>query len=113
MFVRALEAERAAAALAALAALLLPASHPYGIVPFAVEAGRRSCGVARAAAAPALPTLVIALGVVPFLVADLRLLDRFSVGLGGDSLAQQRSLGDFAREVLGGLAAGPACCSFS
>jgi hypothetical protein len=55
---------------------------------------------------PALPTLVIALGVVPFLVADLRLLDRFSVGLGGDSLAQRRSLVDFTREVVGGLGGG-------
>jgi hypothetical protein len=45
--------------------------------------------------------------VVPFVVADLRLLDRFSVGLGGDSLAQQRGVGDFAREVLGGLGGGP------
>ena len=39
LFVRALERRTArAAAVAALAALLLPASHPYGIVPFAVEA---------------------------------------------------------------------------
>jgi hypothetical protein len=43
---------------------------------------------------------------VPFLVADLRLLERFSVGLGGASLAQERGLGGFAREVIGGLGGG-------
>jgi hypothetical protein len=44
--------------------------------------------------------------VVPFLVADLRLADRFSLGPGGKPLAEQRGLGDFAREVLGGLGGG-------
>jgi hypothetical protein len=108
LFARALERRTAqAAALAALAALLLPASHPYGIVPFAVEAAValtlwRGARPLR----PAVPTILIGLGVIPFLVADLRLLDRFSVGLGGESLAQQRGLGDFAREVLGGLSGG-------
>jgi hypothetical protein len=107
LFVRALERPTAqAAALAALAALLLPASHPYGIVPFAVEAIVALAVWRGRPLRPALPTLVIALGVVPFLVADLRLLDRFSVGLGGDSLAQRRSLGDFVREVVGGLGGG-------
>jgi hypothetical protein len=107
LFVRAVE-ERTpqAAALAALAALLLPATHPYGIVPFAVEAAVALALWRGRPLRPALPALVIALGVVPFVVADLRLLDRFSVGLGGESLAERRGLGDFAREVLGGLGGG-------
>ena len=107
LFVRAVEQRTPhAAALAALAALLLPATHPYGIVPFAVEAAVALALWRGRPLRPALAALVIALGVVPFLVADLRLLDRFSVGLGGESLAQRRGLDDFAREVLGGLGGG-------
>src|SRR5918996_1311952 len=104
LFARALEQRTArAAALAALAALLLPAAHPYGIVPFAVEAAVGLALWRGRPLRPALPTLAIGLCVTPFLVADLRLADRFSVGLGGESLAQERGLGGFAREVLGGL----------
>ena len=107
LFVRALERGTAdAAAVAALAALLLPASHPYGIVPFAVEAAVALALWRGRPLRPALPTILIGLGVIPFLVADVRLLDRFPVGLGGESLAQRRGLGTFAREVLGGFGGG-------
>ena len=107
LFARALEQRTGqAAAVAALAALLLPASHPYGIVPFAVEAAVGLALWRGRPLRPALPTLAIGLCVAPFLVADLRLLDRFSVGIGGDSLAQRRGFGNFAREVLGGLGGG-------
>jgi Dolichyl-phosphate-mannose-protein mannosyltransferase len=107
LFVRALERRTAeAAAVAALAALLLPASHPYGIVPFTVEAAVALAVWRGRPLRPALPTILIGLGVFPFLVADLQLLDRFSVGLGGESLAQRRGLGSFGREVLGGFGGG-------
>ena len=107
LFARALEQRTArAAALAAVAALLLPASHPYGIVPFAVEAVVGLALWRGRPLRPALPTLAIGLCVLPFLVAELRLLERFSVGLSGASLAQERGLGGFAREVIGGLGGG-------
>jgi hypothetical protein len=91
---------------AALAALLLPASHPYGIVPFAVEATVALALWRGRPLRPALPTILIGLGIIPFLVADVRLLDRFSVGLGGESLAQRSGYGSFVREVLGGFGGG-------
>jgi Dolichyl-phosphate-mannose-protein mannosyltransferase len=107
LFVRALERRTAeAAAVAGLAALLLPASHPYGIVPFAVEAAVALSLWRGRPLKPALPTMLISLGVIPFLVGDLRLLDRFPVGLGGESLAHRRGLGSFVREVLGGFGGG-------
>jgi hypothetical protein len=104
LFVRALGQRTAeAAAVAALAALLLPASHPYGIVPFAIEAAVALALWRGRPFRSALASILIGLGVIPFLVADVRLLDRFSVGVGGESLAQRRGFGNFAREVLGGL----------
>jgi hypothetical protein len=107
LFVRALERRTSeAAAVAALAALLLPAAHPYGIVPFAVEAAVALALWRGRPLRPALPTLLIGLGVIPFLVADLRLLDRFSVGISGESLAHRRGVGSFVREVLGGFGGG-------
>jgi hypothetical protein len=107
LFVRALERRTAeAAAIAAVAAFLLPAAHPYGIVPFAVEAVVALALWRGRPLAPGVPTVAIGLAVVPFLVADLRLAERFSLGLGGESLAQRRGVGDFAREVLGSFGGG-------
>jgi hypothetical protein len=107
LFVRALEQRTApSAALAALAALLLPASHPYGIVPFVIEAAVGLALWRGRPFRPALPTLAITLGVVPFLVADLRLADRFSVGLGGEAPAERRGVLGFLEEVFRGFGGG-------
>jgi hypothetical protein len=90
LFVRALERRTTGAAvLAAAAAWLLPATHPYGLILVGAEAvvalvlwrGRPlRAGLAVAA---------VSLAMVPFIWADLRLTDRFAVGLQGQtSLAE-------------------------
>ena len=85
LFVRAYELRTTrSAALAAAAAWLLPATHPYGIILVGAEAvvalvlwrGRPL----RAALVPA----AFGLALVPFVVADLRLADRFAVGTRGE-----------------------------
>jgi Dolichyl-phosphate-mannose-protein mannosyltransferase len=107
LFVRAVELRTArAAAFAALAALLLPASHPYGLAPFAVEAGVALAAWRGRPVRAALPVVAIACGVIPFLAADLRLADRFSLGIGGDPLGQRRSALDVLEEALRGSGGG-------
>jgi MFS family permease len=113
LFVRAL-AERTgrAAALAAVAALLLPASHPYGIIPLAAGAGVALVLWRGQPLRPAVPALlVLGLGVVPFLVADVRLADRFSVGLAGEPIARQGAL-EFTAETLQAFAGGSGVAFF-
>jgi len=113
LFVRALvERTGRAAALAAGAALLLPASHPYGIIPLVAGAGVALVlwrGRPLRPAAPAL--LILGLGVVPFLVADVRLADRFSVGLAGEPIARQGVL-EFSAETLRSFAGGSGVAFF-
>ena len=86
LFVRAVELRTGRAAFsAALAAWLLPAIHPYGamlvvaegIVALALWRGRPL----RAA----LPVLAVGIAMLPFAWADLRLAERFSVGLDGEA----------------------------
>jgi hypothetical protein len=113
LFVRAL-AERTggAAALAAAAALLLPASHPYGIIPLAAGAGVALVLWRGRPLRPAVPALlVLGVGVVPFLVADVRLADRFSVGLAGEPIARQSAL-EFSAETLRAFAGGSGVAFF-
>jgi hypothetical protein len=88
LFVRALEKRTARAALAAaLAAWLVPAVHPYGAFLVAAEVvvalvvwWRRGHPWR-----PAVPVAIVGLALVPLLVADLRLAERFSVGLDGEA----------------------------
>ena len=83
LFVRALQRPTAGTiALAAAAAWLLPAVHPYGAVPAAVELVVAIVLWRRRA----WPFGVAATAAVPFLLADLRLADRAEVGE-GSSLA--------------------------
>jgi mannosyltransferase len=85
LFVRALEERTTRAALvAALAALLVPAAHPYGIFFVAVEAAVAVWLWRGRPLRAGLPVAALGLGLVPFVVADLRLADRFSVGLEGE-----------------------------
>ncbi|MFN2469741.1 MAG: hypothetical protein ABR583_01905 [Gaiellaceae bacterium] len=89
LFVRALRRPGARpAAAAAAAAWLLPAAHPYGGVAVAVEAVVALVLWRGRDLSPALPAAAIAVAMLPFAVADLRLADRFAVGAeGGRSLA--------------------------
>jgi hypothetical protein len=90
---------------AAAAAALLPAVHPYGAILLAAEGLVaavlwRGRGIRRAA-----PVIAVGLLGVPFVVANLRLAERYSVGVGdGERLASPgrawsqltRALGSFA-----------------
>jgi hypothetical protein len=113
LFVRAL-AERSgrAAAFAAAAELLLPASHPYGIIPLAAGAVVALVLWRGRPLRPALAALlVLGVGVVPFLVADVRLADRFSVGLAGEPIARRGAL-EFSAETLRAFAGGSGVAFF-
>lgn len=69
---------------AAAAAWLLPAIHPYGAFLVAAEALVALWLWRGRPLRPALPVLGVGLALVPFAVADLRLADRFAVGLEGE-----------------------------
>jgi hypothetical protein len=85
LFARALDLRtRRAAFVAALAAVLLPAVHPYGAIVVAAEALVALALWRGRPLRPALPVLAVGLLLVPFAVADLRLADRFTVGVGGE-----------------------------
>lgn len=92
LFVRAVERRtRGAAAAAAAAAWLLPAIHPYGVILVAAEA-LVALPLWLAGGRPvraALPVGLAAFAMVPFAAADLRLGERFELGVDqGTSLAQ-------------------------
>jgi hypothetical protein len=70
---------------AAAAAWLLPAIHPYGAFLVAAEAVVALWLWRGRPLRPALPALAVVLAMVPFAVADLRLADRFGVGVDGES----------------------------
>jgi hypothetical protein len=85
LFARALVLRTPRAAFAAaLAAVLLPAVHPYGAIVVAAEAVVALAVWRGRPLRPALPVLAVGLLLVPFAVADLRLADRFTVGVGGE-----------------------------
>lgn len=99
LFVRALHERTGRAAFAAaLAAWLLPAVHPYGLVVVAVE-GLVALAVWRGRPLrPALPVFAVILAVIPFVLADIRLAQRFGVGLGEKEMIAPP---DFAVDQLG------------
>jgi hypothetical protein len=108
LFVVALRRQTVAAALAAAAAAaLLPAVHPYGAILLAAEGLVaavlwRGRGIRRAA-----PVIAVGLLSIPFVVANLRLAERYSVGVGdGERLASPgRAWSQFTR-ALGSFAGG-------
>lgn len=88
LFVRALELRtRGAVAAAAAAAWLLPAVHPYGLIPALVELGVAAALWNRRSLRAAVPVVVAAVAAIPFLLTDLRLAGRSDVGGGSDALA--------------------------
>ncbi|MBA2614776.1 MAG: glycosyltransferase family 39 protein, partial [Actinobacteria bacterium] len=100
LFVRALEQRTIGAVMAAaVAAWLLPAAHPYGIVVVAIEAAVAiAIWRGRSRLRTALPVFAVGLALAPFLIADLRLSERFGVGaFERESVAAP----DFAAEQLG------------
>jgi len=100
LFVRALERRTIGAVMAAaVAAWLLPAAHPYGIVVVAIEAAvALAIWRGRSRLRTALPILAVGVALAPFLIADLRLSERFGVGaFERESVAAP----DFAAEQLG------------
>jgi len=100
LFVRALERRTIGAVMAAaVAAWLLPAAHPYGIVVVAIEAAVAiAIWRGRSRLRTALPVFAVGLALAPFLIADLRLSERFGVGaFERESVAAP----DFAAEQLG------------
>ena len=98
LFVRAVQLRTArAAALAAVAAWLLPATHPYGGIVVAVEAALALALWRGRNLAAALPVIAVGLAMLPFAVADLRLADRFSVGV--DERTQLATVDEVWRQV--------------
>ncbi|HEV2902888.1 MAG TPA: glycosyltransferase family 39 protein [Gaiellaceae bacterium] len=88
LFVRALEHRtRGAVTVAAAAAWLLPAVHPYGLIPALVALAVAAVVWRRRSLWDALPVVVAVLAAIPFVFADLRLAGRSEVGEGGATLA--------------------------
>ncbi len=111
LFVRALQLRTGrAAAVAALGAWVLAASHPYGGIIVALEALVAVAVWRGRPLRPALPVALVSLAFVPLLLADLRLAERFTVGVGeGDAqLASPRVASRLFVEGMGGLAGGRA-----
>jgi hypothetical protein len=99
LFVRALQVRTPRAALwASLAAWLLPAVHPYGLVVVGVEALVALALWRGRPLRPALPVLAVGAAITPFVLADVRLGQRFGVGFG-----EQETIAppDFAVDQLG------------
>lgn len=85
LFVRAVEQRTGRAAFAAaLAAWLLPAIHPYGAMLVVAEAVVALALWRGRPLRPALPVAAVGLAMLPFAWADLRLAERFAVGVDGE-----------------------------
>jgi hypothetical protein len=85
LYVRALEVRTTGAVAAASAAgWLLPATHPYGLIPAFVALVAVAVIWRGHPLRAAWPVAVAVLAAVPLLVADLRLADRAAVGAGGE-----------------------------
>ena len=108
LFVRALDLRTTEAALtAALAAWLVPAVHPYGGIVVAVEAVVALILWRGRPFRAALPVAFVGLALVPFLVADLRLANRFEVSSESTrSLATTQEARNQLTDALRGFAGG-------
>jgi hypothetical protein len=101
LFLRALELRTPGAVAAAAAAFwLLPAVHPYGLIPALVALAVAGVLWRRRSLRNALPVAVAVLAAIPFVLADLRLAQRSEVGEGGSALA---SPGDAWGELVAAL----------
>ena len=108
LFARALDKRTPGAVYAAAAAAwLLPAVHPYGLIIAGIEAGIALWLWRGRPFKPAIPVLVLALALTPFVIADLRLGERFGVGASASSSVAPpdfaaRQLGDALAAFAGG-----------
>jgi hypothetical protein len=107
LFVRALHLRtRRAALVAAAAAVLLPAAHPYGLLVVAAE-GCVALAVWRGRPLrPALEVAAVGLLAVPFAVASLRLADRYEADVGGRAIISAPDALRYLRHVLAAFAGG-------
>jgi hypothetical protein len=108
LFVRAVAQRTGRAAfVAALAAWLLPAIHPYGAILVAAEALVGLALWRGRPLRPALPVAAVGLAMLPFAWADLRLAERFAVGVDGeDQLAAPGDAWSQLARALGASAGG-------
>jgi hypothetical protein len=108
LFVRAVNLRTTgAAAAAAGAAWLLPAVHPYGGIVVALEAVVALLIWRGRPFRPAIPVLLIGLALIPFVVADLRLANRFEVSSGSTNrLASRHEAWSQFTDALRGFAGG-------
>jgi hypothetical protein len=101
LFVRALRLRTTrSVAAAAAAGWLLPAVHPYGAIPAFVALLVAAVIWRGRPLRAAWPVAIAVAAAIPFLVADLRLAERTTVGSGSDSLA---SPGEAWVELVGAL----------
>jgi hypothetical protein len=99
LFVRALQRPTTGTVFAAaLAAWLLPAVHPYGLVVVGIELAVALVLWRGRPLRPALPVLALLVALTPFVIADLRLSERFGVGATEE---QSVAPADFAAKQLG------------
>jgi Dolichyl-phosphate-mannose-protein mannosyltransferase len=104
LFVRALRLRtRGAVIAAAAAAWLLPAVHPYGLIPALAELGVAAVLWRRRSIREAVPVAVIALAALPFVLAGLRLADRAHVSSGANEALA--SPGDASAELVAAVSA--------
>jgi hypothetical protein len=108
LFVRALDLRTGRAATAAAAAAwLMPAVHPYGLIVLGAEAFVALVVWRGRPLRPAIPVFVVALALLPFVLADLKLSNRFSVGIEGNSgLTSPSKAVNLVEGALGGAAGG-------
>jgi hypothetical protein len=107
LFVRALELPTpGSVTLAAAAAWLLPALHPYGGIVAASEALIALVLWRGSPLRPALPAIAIAVSTLPFVWADTRLGDRYDVGGGGRRLASPGHVWHTFADALSGFTGG-------
>jgi hypothetical protein len=108
LFVRAVDLRTTrAATLAAVGAWLLPAVHPYGGIVVAVEAAVAVIVWRGRRLRAAVPVVLVGLGLIPFLVADLRLANRFEVSSGSTHrLATRHEAWNQLTDALRGFAGG-------
>lgn len=85
---------------AAVGAWLLPAVHPYGLIPAVAMLAVAAVLWRRRSLLDALPVALAAVAAIPFVLADLRLAGRADVGEGGEALA---SAGDAWDELVAAI----------
>ena len=108
LFVRAVDLRTTKAALvAAFAAVLLPAAHPYGLLVLAAEAVVALVVWRGRPLRPGLVVAAVGLLVLPYAIASLRLADRYGADLGADrAVVSPREAARYLEHALRSFAGG-------